>query len=113
LIGSNLCGDSRSLCLQRSQPHLGVADKFSQTGFGTWVFGIAQNGAHTHNTVTEPIHFIFNFDGHGCCIAQIAAGILRELQRPVDARTADAERLGDIGRPHALRLQFAYPCLVY
>jgi hypothetical protein len=38
---------------------------------------------------------------------------LGQLQRPVDGRPADAERLGDIGRPHTLRLQFAYPCLVY
>jgi hypothetical protein len=35
-------------------------------------------------------------------IAQIAAGILRELQRRVDARTADAECLGYIGPLHRL-----------
>jgi hypothetical protein len=41
------------------------------------------------------------------------ASIHHRSQRPVDARAADAKLLGDVGRPHTLRLQFAHPGLVY
>jgi hypothetical protein len=48
--------------------------------------------------------------------ASIITAVSREpmvSERPIDARATDAERLGDVGRPHALCLQFANPCLVY
>jgi hypothetical protein len=34
-------------------------------------------------------------------------------ENPVNGRLADLERLRDVAGPHALRLQFSHPCLIY